>query len=112
MLVTYAQSSEKYLQGIESLARRARYLARNAGREQPTFQDVATALKEGVVPSDNALAAALAGARPESSRRKPAGTSARAVQPACSLAAQPVQTPRRAGFIPPLRDTGEAVLTP
>jgi hypothetical protein len=53
LLVAYAQSSEKYLQGIALLARRARFLASKAGRERPRFQDVAAALKEGVVPSQH-----------------------------------------------------------
>ena len=44
VLVTDAQSSEKYLRGIASLARRARFLAQKQGRLQPTFQDLATAL--------------------------------------------------------------------
>ena len=108
LLITYAQSSEKYLQGIESLVRRARFLASKAGHEQPTFQDVAAALKEGVVPSDNALAAALSTAR---TRRKVGRPAAIPVQARCIAPARAVQPPVKPTFTPPVRDTGDALLS-
>ena len=66
-LVAYAQGSAKYLAAIESVARRARYLAGKAGREKIIFADVRSAIKDGVIPSDSALAVALA--EPQKSAR-------------------------------------------
>jgi len=60
LLVAYARSSAKYLAGIDSVVTRARYLAERAGRSKVTRADVAAAIQEGVIPSDNALSAALA----------------------------------------------------
>jgi len=110
VLVTYAQSSEKYLQGIESLARRARFNARKANRETPSLQDVAAALKEGVVPSDNALGAALAGAQPPSRRTKRNRPAAEPFQTGCTPSARAMQ-PLRPDVILPARATGGSVLT-
>jgi hypothetical protein len=59
-LVRYAQGSAKYLAGIESAVCRARYLASKDGRERVSFGDVKRAIKESVIPSDSALARALA----------------------------------------------------
>jgi len=121
LLITYAQSSEKYLQGIDSLVRRARFLAHKAQRAQPTFADVAAALKEGVVPSDNALSAALAGAQPGARRKPGRPAAATIVQAACTPPARTVQpafpTPSRTvqpvadSALTPVRDTGDAVLS-
>lgn len=60
-LVAYAQGSAKYLAGIETAARRARYLAHESGRDQVTFPDVKEAIQGGVIPSDTALAKAFRG---------------------------------------------------
>jgi hypothetical protein len=60
LLVTYAQASAKYLAGIESAVRRARYLAKKESRDRVTCADIRHAIKEGVIPSDSALAQALA----------------------------------------------------
>ena len=60
LLVTYAQASAKYLAGIESAVRRARYLVRKEQRERVVSADIRRAIKEGVIPSDSALAQALA----------------------------------------------------
>jgi hypothetical protein len=112
LLVTYAQSSEKYLQGVESLVRRACFLARKASQEQPTAADVAAALKESVVPSDNALAAALSGARKPTRRNGLRTVDKAAVQPACNAAARIMQPKSESAFTPSIRDTGGAVLSP
>ncbi len=61
LLVAYAQASAKYLAGIECVVRRARYLARKEQRDQVTHSDIKRAIKDGVMPSDTALARALAG---------------------------------------------------
>ncbi len=60
ILVRYAQSSAKYLAGIETAVRRARHLAKKAGRDNVERADIKRAIQEAVIPSDNALANALA----------------------------------------------------
>jgi hypothetical protein len=60
ILVRYAQSSAKYLAGIETAVRRARYLAKKDGRERVERADIKRAIQEAVIPSDSALAQALA----------------------------------------------------
>lgn len=63
LLVDYAETSAKYLQAISSTVKRARFLANRNNRSQPTDLDVHTALKQGVVPTDNAIATTLGGTR-------------------------------------------------
>lgn len=58
-LVSYAQSSAKYLAGISAVITRARFLARRDGRATVQAGDVRRAMKEGVLPSDEALAKAV-----------------------------------------------------
>lgn len=60
ILVRYAQSSAKYLAGIETAVRRARYLAKKENRERAERADIKRAIQEAVIPSDSALANALA----------------------------------------------------
>jgi hypothetical protein len=60
ILVRYAQSSAKYLAGIETAVRRARSLARKENRERVERADIKRAIQEAVIPSDSALANALA----------------------------------------------------
>lgn len=69
-LVLYANASAKYLAAIDSVVHRARYLAAKANRKTVALADVLSAMQESVIPSDAALAAALAA--PGKSRR--AGT--------------------------------------
>jgi hypothetical protein len=59
-LVDFAEASAKYLAGIESAVRRARYVASRDGRQKVTSADIRHAIKSGVIPSDTALATALA----------------------------------------------------
>lgn len=68
-LVAYAQGSAKYMAGIETAARRARYLAHEAGRDQVIFSDVKEAIQGGVIPSDTALAKAF-GVEPKNRRNR------------------------------------------
>ena len=60
ILVRYAQSSAKYLAGIETAVRRARYLAKKNNRERVERADIKRAIQEAVIPSDSALESALA----------------------------------------------------
>lgn len=62
-LVAYAQASSKYLAGIESAARHAKYRADKAGRNRVEFADVKEAIQGGVIPSDTALAKAFGSGR-------------------------------------------------
>jgi hypothetical protein len=59
MLVRYAQGSAKYLAAIESAARRARFLAKKAGRDGVIRRDVKSAIADSIIPSDSTLAKAL-----------------------------------------------------
>jgi hypothetical protein len=70
ILVRYAQGSAKYLAGIESVVRRARYLAGKEGRGKVTNADIKRAIQESVVPSDSALAQAMAEPEKPSRRRR------------------------------------------
>jgi hypothetical protein len=60
ILVRYAQSSAKYLAGIEAVVRRARYLAKQDSRAKVTRADIKLAIQQSVIPSDSALTQALA----------------------------------------------------
>lgn len=84
-LVLYAQGSAKYLAGIESVVCRARYLARMQNRVEVIFNDVKNAIKESVIPSDSALAFALA--KPEKLQRR--GRPAAPMQPVENFEANP-----------------------
>lgn len=54
-----AQASEKYLAGIEIVAKRARYLAKKQGRESVLHVDIKRAIDGAAIPSGNALALAM-----------------------------------------------------
>ena len=60
ILVRYAQSTASYFAGIERAVRRARYVAEKAGRVKVERRDIKRAVQADVIPSDNALASALA----------------------------------------------------
>jgi hypothetical protein len=59
VLAAYAQSSERYLAAIDSIAMRARYIAKLDGRAEATTDDVRTAMNESVIPADTKLHNAL-----------------------------------------------------
>ena len=59
LLTVYAQSSAKYLAGIDAVVRRSKYLAQKEGRVRVAGLDVKRAIKESVIPSDSALAQAM-----------------------------------------------------
>lgn len=58
-LAVYAQSSARYLAAIDSIAKRARYIAMRERRDVATAGDVRRAMKESVVPADTKLLCAL-----------------------------------------------------
>ncbi len=82
LLVAHAQGSARYLQGIDSVVTRARYVARKAGREKVLGPDLVTAIEKGTLPSDNALAEALS-----EGKRPPPRPPRRMAQPAPALPA-------------------------
>lgn len=59
-LATYAQVSQRNLASIDSISKRARYLAMRAGRKSATSEDVRKAMQESVIPADTKLHKALA----------------------------------------------------
>jgi AAA domain len=68
-LALYAQSSGKYLGGMDAIAERARFICKKDGRQKIEFRDVKRAIQESVTPSDEALKAALANASGQKRRR-------------------------------------------
>jgi hypothetical protein len=60
-LAVYALHSARYLAAIDTIAKRARYIAKLDGRNVSTASDVHRAMKESVVPADSKLHCALTG---------------------------------------------------
>ena len=60
VLAIYARSSTRYLAAIDSISKRARYLAMRDGRDTATTEDVRQAMQESVIPADTKLQSALA----------------------------------------------------
>ncbi|MGA2244323.1 MAG: ATP-binding protein [Verrucomicrobiota bacterium] len=60
VLAIYAQTSARNLAAIDSISKRARYIAMRAGREAATTDDVRKAMQESVIPADTKLHLALA----------------------------------------------------
>jgi len=67
ILAAYARKSARYLAAIEAIAKRAKYMAQRAGRTECSADDVLTALRESVLPSDTRLVRTLEATR----NRKP-----------------------------------------
>jgi hypothetical protein len=58
-LAIYAKSSARYLAAIDSISKRARYIAMRDGRVAASTADVRKAMKESVIPADTRLLCAL-----------------------------------------------------
>jgi len=80
-LVAYAQASAKYLAGIETVVRRARFLAAKEDQTKVLFADIKKAIQENAIPSDAAVEKAL------SAQIKP---HANRLQESCRLPARPL----------------------
>ena len=80
-LAVYARSSARYLAAIDSIAKRARYIAMLAGRTEATVGDVRKAMQDSIIPADTRLLHAL-----ENGKSKPAKTT-----PASAPRAMPAQ---------------------
>jgi histone H3/H4 len=63
-LAAYARTSARYLAAIDTITRRARYIAGRAGRSEVMADDVRKAMKESVIPSDTMLVRALEKTKP------------------------------------------------
>ena len=85
VLAAYARQSARYLAAIDSVADRARYVASCDGRQTVTTEDVRTAMREGVIPSDSALVRTLE----QGKKIKGNGN----IQPAPALEPEPEQPP-------------------
>lgn len=79
-MVLYAQTSGKYLGGMDAIAARARFISRAAGRQRVESLDVKRAIHESVTPSDEALKAAI-GSSDQPARRRVARVIAEPLQP-------------------------------
>ncbi|HEX3857689.1 MAG TPA: ATP-binding protein [Verrucomicrobiae bacterium] len=69
-LSIYAKTSARYLAAVDTIAKRAKYIAERAGRENCSTQDIRTAMKESVIPSDTMLAHALDQAKNKTTRTR------------------------------------------
>jgi histone H3/H4 len=74
VLAVYARSSARYLAAIDSISKRARYIAMRAGRATATTDDVRKAMQESVIPADSKLQRALENGRKTNSGRMTALT--------------------------------------
>lgn len=68
VLASYARMSARYLAAVDSIAKRAQFIAQRNGRAQCTAGDVRTAMQESVIPSDTMLVRTLEQARKTPSR--------------------------------------------
>jgi hypothetical protein len=94
-LVNYVIASKKHLASIEHGVKAARHEARKAGRDEVTHKDLLTAFTNTVVPSDQNLSQAFAGAK--------------AVRPKRGLLASSRGTNEPISTSGPERDTGGAL---
>jgi histone H3/H4 len=90
-LAAYASSSARYLAAIDSIVEDARYIAASDGRDTVRRADIQRAMREGVIPSDRSLAAAIQSTAPKRGKR----------------ALTDVQTP----VVPPLNEPSEGEVT-
>ena len=126
-LATYASSSERYLAAIDSIAKRARFLAARDGRQDATEEDVRKAMNESVIPADAKLQRALESGRkaklapapassvepnPEPMPANRIGEASDEFSPKREVAPADLAAPRRAGAGIALVDTENMFLKP
>jgi hypothetical protein len=99
-LAVYAQSSARYLAAIDSIAKRARYIAMRERRDVATAGDVRRAMKESVVPADTKLLCALGSV---------AGAKLPKIKPAPMAATEPEPETAKETFSPARRGVAPAV---
>jgi histone H3/H4 len=93
-LAVYARSSARYLAAIDSIAKRARYIAMRAGRATATTDDVRKAMQESVIPADTKLHRAL----DASGKGKPGKMPPAPVSPQAEM--EPMPAPDSEEFLP------------
>jgi hypothetical protein len=82
-LAAYARTSDRYLAAIDSISKRARYIAARASRTEATSEDVRIAMKESVIPADTRLHVALeAGRKAKAGHRLPIAPAQSVLTPA------------------------------
>jgi hypothetical protein len=99
-LAIYARSSARYLAAVDSIAKRAHYIAQRAGRPHCITDDVRTAMKESVIPSDTMLLQTLEAANKSQGRRRataPAGPQVESPAPPAARDTRPTE-PAQMGF--------------
>jgi hypothetical protein len=70
-LAIYAQTSARYLAAVDSIAKRARFLAQRNGNEICSTDDIRRAMNESVIPSDTMLVRTLESAKKVSRKSFP-----------------------------------------
>jgi hypothetical protein len=71
VLASYARVSARYLAAVDSIAKRAQFIAQRNGRAQCTAADVRTAMQDSIIPSDTLLVRTLEQAKKTSGRSRP-----------------------------------------
>lgn len=109
----YARASARYLAAVDSIAKRAQYIAMRDGRPSCSTEDVRTAMKESVIPSDTMLARTLEQAKSSAGKRR----SLMDIPPQSPMPAQiPAESvaPARRGIRPAtaLPESGRLTTTP
>ena len=89
-LAVYAQSSARYLAAIDSIAKRARYIAMRDSRDSATAGDVRKAMQESVIPADTKLHIALETGKRPKSFQPPCKPPESSLQDAPAVAAKPL----------------------
>ncbi len=71
-LASYARISARYLAAVDSIAKRAKFIAQRGRRTDRTAEDVRAAMKDSIIPSDTSLARNLEAAKKTPGKRIPA----------------------------------------
>jgi hypothetical protein len=103
LIAAKAMQSESYLMAVESIARRARFIARREGRDTLALADVETAIEE-ILPASSAPARPAPAAAAPAQRKSPV-----AVKRGRALTPTPVAVP--ALEMPGARETAPALET-
>lgn len=103
-LAAYARTSARYLAAIDTIAKRARYIAGREGRDTASTADVRKAMTESVVPSDSKIAVALQSPSKPRQRNEPSAPANRLPK---ANAPAPVETLRS---VTPRQDADEIAM--
>jgi len=109
-LAIYARTSARYLAAVDSIAKRAQYLAQLNGHANCTTDDVRTAMKESVIPSDTMLLRTLEQGKKVHSDRP--SLSMAAAQAENTTQERPARSPSITIAAPTTRVRGDVSLMP